>query len=127
MNKQDQIRLIKQIQEISIKELFILYKEIRDENESHNALIIIEEYLMSKAYDIEQIEMMEEIEDPELKSYNNYNIWELITYIQPYINMTYFEPPKSKLTNLLTLYQEKGGDKEYFISGAGAPGNCIIS
>ena len=63
MNKQDQIRLIKQIQEISIKELFILYKEIRDKDESYNALIIIEEYLMSKAYDIEQIEMMEEIED----------------------------------------------------------------
>ena len=119
---------IEDIENTSIEELFIEYKKLiyKNDKTKQKKLILIEEYLMSKAYDVDQIKMMEKIENPELKSYENYDLCELATYIQYYVNMKYFEPPKLKLTNLLDLYKKKGGDIEYFIYGAGAHGNCII-
>ena len=57
----------------------------------------------------------------------NKNIVDLVYDIQPLINKRKRSIDEEiKLTILMLKYSNNGGDIEYFTSGSGAPGNCII-
>ena len=77
------------------------------------------------------------IEEDEVRSeeyFENMEFYDLICYIQPLWTIYNFGHGESKMTpieiqNLTTAmkeYKKMGGDMQYFISGSGAPGNCVI-
>lgn len=55
---------------------------------------------------------------------------ELILKIQPLMNKTiepgFTEDDDKELAMYLREYERRGLDMEYFTSGAGAPGNCVL-
>ena len=69
-----------------------------------------------------------------LQELNEMDIVELVVFIQPLWNKFRLKKSNPELTlaeqrNLTAafkVYQAKGGDVEYFTTGAGAPGNCTL-
>ena len=62
------------------------------------------------------------------KYFQNIDFNDLICYIQPLWNKKSEMTPIEiqNLTTAMKEYKKLGGDVQYFTTGAGAPGNCVI-
>lgn len=116
---------IQKIQELSEEELMLEVEKYTEE--APETKIIVEEFIRRERESLKDFD-----KDKYTEEVKEMGVGDLVGEIQVYINREHagyklIPAEKEKMEVLFNEYKRRGLDPEYFVCGAGAPGNCVIS